>query len=518
MNDSAGPGEPRIQVGPGLSGALETLEWLLDPAGKAVDGEARGDIDLIRALEDVKNAACAAQAVAAVRFARAQRAEQARLGVPAERLGRGVAEQIALARRESPHAGAVFLGMAAMLVSEMPRTLAAMSAGVLSEFRARIVVQETSCVSREVRRDVDEVVCGDLSRLAVLGTRRLGNLVRRETYRREPTSVVAKISRAESDRFVSLRPAPDCMARLSALLPVAQGVSLLAALRRAGDAAQAAGDPRTRGQVMADELVVRVTGQSSAEAVPIALHLIMPGHVLLSGDADAVTDRGVNAEGEVPGGILGYGPVPAPLARRLVGTAPRLGSWVRRLYAAPSGGLIAMESRRRFFPRGLAEFVTIRDDICRTPFCDAPIRHIDHIVAKADGGSTSAANAQGLCERCNHAKQAPGWSERPDDDGADAGSATAVSGAGRHVTITTPSGHRYISPAPDSSLRDEVPHTVQTGRMFPSVRNSRQTVSNMSSDGGISRTGRHTNRGAPCPSHQVSCTTESKCPASRRCR
>ncbi len=158
---------------------------------------------------------------------------------------------------------------------------------------------------------------------------------------------------------------------------------------------------------MADELVVRTTGQSSPDAIPIALHLVMPADTLLAGD---------DGDADLPGRILGHGPVPAPVARRLVGAAPRLGSWVRRLWAAPSGGLIAMESRRRLFPQGLAEFVTIRDDLCRTPFCDAPIRHLDHIVARADGGHTSAANGQGLCERCNHTKQTPGWTARNPND------------------------------------------------------------------------------------------------------
>ena len=72
-----------------------------------------------------------------------------------------------------------------------------------------------------------------------------------------------------------------------------------------------------------------------------------------------------------------------------------------------------MESRRRLFPRGLGEFVVIRDECCRTPYCDAPVRHIDHEVAASAGGKTSAENAQGLCERCNHAEQPPDGPPEP---------------------------------------------------------------------------------------------------------
>ncbi len=426
---------------------------------------AQGDlIDALRTLEDLKNVATAVQAVAAVNFARHQRAEQIRRGVPAERVGRGVAEQIALARRESPHRGAIFLGVASMLVAEMPFTLDAMAAGVLTEHRAQILVHETSCVSREVRVEVDHAVAGDLVRLSRLGTRRLADLVRVETYRRDPASVVARIGHAASERFVAGRPAPDCMTRLTALLPVAQGVAVLAALRRAATTAHATGDPRTQEQVMADELVVRVTGRAATGAVPVALHLVMPVDTLLNA-------------GDQPGRVHGHGPIPAEIARRLVVAAPAVESWVRKLYATPKGGLVAMESGSRFFPDGLAEFISLRDEFCRTPYCDAAIRHIDHIIPAADDGPTDAANGQGLCERCNHARQAPGWTARrflrriedaptaadPDRSAPPGGDEhghppTARSdtwgdamgtwlGDPHEVVITTPTGHHHLSAA-----------------------------------------------------------------------
>lgn len=97
-----------------------------------------------------------------------------------------------------------------------------------------------------------------------------------------------------------------------------------------------------------------------------------------------------------------------------------------------------MDSRRRIFPRGLVDLLVARDQTCRTPWCDAPIRHIDHIVPAAGGGSTSAANGQGLCEACNYAKQALGWRARP-----------GPGGAGEVVETWTPTGHRYTSRPPD---------------------------------------------------------------------
>jgi hypothetical protein len=84
-------------------------------------------------------------------------------------------------------------------------------------------------------------------------------------------------------------------------------------------------------------------------------------------------------------------------------------AWVRRLYTSPlTGQLVAMDSRRRCFDGQLRRFILTADRTCRTPWCDAPIRHIDHAERAADGGETSAGNAAGLCEACNYAREAPG--------------------------------------------------------------------------------------------------------------
>ncbi|MCW2762702.1 MAG: endonuclease, partial [Marmoricola sp.] len=37
------------------------------------------------------------------------------------------------------------------------------------------------------------------------------------------------------------------------------------------------------------------------------------------------------------------------------------------------------------------------------------MRHVDHVQAHQDGGPINETNGQGLCESCNHAKQAAGW-------------------------------------------------------------------------------------------------------------
>jgi hypothetical protein len=220
------------------------------------------------------------------------------------------------------------------------------------------------------------------------------------------------------------------MSYLTGFLPVAQGVAVLAALRRCADSMKSQGDDRSRGQIMADTLVERVTGQSSAEAVPVEVNLVMTDQALFN--AGKASDE--------PAHLEGYGPIPAEVARRLLLTADASAeAWVRRLFTAPgTGELAALDSKRRVFAGALRQLLIARDQTCRTPWCDAPIRHGDHVTAVSDGGQTEAGNGQGLCEACNYAKQAPGWRARQ-----------TRRRAGPTVETVTPTGHRYLSRAPE---------------------------------------------------------------------
>ncbi|NUL49545.1 HNH endonuclease, partial [Cellulosimicrobium funkei] len=124
-------------------------------------------------------------------------------------------------------------------------------------------------------------------------------------------------------------------------------------------------------------------------------------------------------DGQEPAWIPGHGPLPATLTRKLLTPdtqnpeAPEEAQarvFLRRLFTSPeTGQLVAMDSQRREFPRKLRQMIMLRDNLCRTPYCGAPIRHVDHATPYRDGGPTSYANGSGLCERCNYTKEHPGW-------------------------------------------------------------------------------------------------------------
>lgn len=180
---------------------------------------------------------------------------------------------------------------------------------------------------------------------------------------------------------------------------------------------------------MADTLFERVTGRSVAQAVPVAVNLVISDQALV----------GVDSGGAA---IAGYGSVPSSVAQNLIAAAvadPASLATLRRLYAKPANGaLVAMESRSRLFPKGLAEFIGLRDQRCRTPYCDAPVRHRDHATPHRLGGPTSAANGLGKCEQCNYIKENHGWTVSAEVD--EKGTHTAI--------YTTPTGSHHHSTAP----------------------------------------------------------------------
>ncbi len=326
----------------------------------------------------------------------------------------------------------------------MPHTLAALETGQLNEWRATLLVRETACLTPADRAAVDEELAPNAGTFAGAGDRTLAAAARTAAYRRDPRSVTQRAAHAATERHVSLRPAPDTMCHLTALLPVTAGVAVYKALSGHADTLRAAGDPRGRGQLMADALVERTTGTPGGiSGVEIQL---------------VITDRTLFQAGAEPARLPGYGTVPAGWARERIGAGTDakdrdfktwLRLWLRRLYTHE---LVGMDSRARLFPPGHRRFIQTRDDTCRTPYCDAPIRHMDHIIPWHTGGETTSTNAAGLCEACNHTKETPGWKARP------------APGPRHTLKLTTPTGHSYHStapPLPGTPLRP--PATYQPG-------------------------------------------------------
>jgi len=150
---------------------------------------------------------------------------------------------------------------------------------------------------------------------------------------------------------------------------------------------------------------------------------------------------------EQPGELVGYGPIPASLAREIAAE----GTW-RRLLTDPASGTLLDYGRRTYTPPdGLADFVRARDLYCRNPICGqrAATADLDHTVSWADGGTTSDRNLYAACRHDHRLKTfAPGWDVDQHPDG--------------RITWTTPTGHTYTSYPHD--YRTDLPAQPESDR------------------------------------------------------
>ncbi len=341
---------------------------------------------------------------------------------------RSVAHEVALARRESPYAGREHLALALALVHDLPQTLAALERGEINERRAMIIARETAHLLRADRVEVD----ARLGSLAERGDREVLVAVRRLAHEVDADAAEERARRARAGSRVTLRGLGDGMARISADLSAADAVLTFRSLGEHADVRRAMGDDRSRGQLMVDEFVDRLDRPAVVGARRVEVQLVMSAEMLLGDDRDT------------PAHLVGYGPVARGAVESLLAD-PEAEVFVRRVFASPTDhGLVAMESRSTAFPSSLRRLLFLRDgETCRTPWCDAPVRHADHVTPRHRGGGTDLDQGQGLCEACNYAKEQPDWVHR-----------TTTRWPDRHSTVvTTPTGHEYRSRAPALPIR-----------------------------------------------------------------
>ena len=124
--------------------------------------------------------------------------------------------------------------------------------------------------------------------------------------------------------------------------------------------------------------------------------------------------------------------------------------WWRRLFTAPATDghgqiIVGGDPKLRRFGGWLATLLKLRDGgVCREPYCDAPIRHLDHIRPFDVGGLTTPGNGRGLCEQHNYTRQLPGWNVEI---------LAHNRGTPEVIATTTPTGHTYLSRAPNPPMR-----------------------------------------------------------------
>ncbi|MEU9820000.1 DUF222 domain-containing protein, partial [Pseudonocardia alni] len=287
-------------------------------------------IDQIRQIESLQASLAALQATRIRAFAQAH--VENRLTddrADADGLHRSVVAQVQLACRVSTAEARTRVANARDLYAGFGRVRDLHIAGELSAAKVSAIAVECRDLDARRRRQVDaRLAVHDLTRY---GIGRLRAMTRRLVAELAPDRFRARVHAARAERRITLRPAPDAMSYLTAYVPVEQGAACLAALHKAFVEVQVDPQPltRTRGQVLADTLVERVTGQATATAVNLEVQVTVPVQALL------------DPQSPLPAEIPGLGPIPADLLAN-----PEGAKSLRRLLT-DRGLVIGGDSRQR---------------------------------------------------------------------------------------------------------------------------------------------------------------------------
>ncbi len=362
-----------------------------------------------------------------------------------QRLGGGnAADEVMAAQRVSAYAAERVVRLARS-ARRAPALLKGLESGKLGVPHAHRLSQLLEDLDTPDAAVVAERVCSD-KRLPHWSVGDVGRATARIAAELDPQAVAARRRRQERQADVSMEPAADGMAWMTAYGPAEDVAAAMSAVnehalaaRRAEDAARA---ERTPIGVLRFQAFVRLL-LGRANDAPEA-----PSSVVTQVTVPFTTLAGVD---DAPGELSGYGPIPGPVARDLAARSP---VWWRLLTDPVTGALCPVSSSAYRIPEAVRRFVMARDRVCSHPGCDrpAPWCDLDHAEAYPSG-PTCPCNLTPRCRRHHNAKTHHGWQVRARLDGQH----LTVSPTGRvyATAVHPPPGPMTERPPPDGvPLRD----------------------------------------------------------------
>lgn len=383
---------------------------------------------------------------------------------------RVAASEVSLALSWTPRHADARVAHAVRLVRELPGTVAALEAGAIDAYRARVIEEETGPLAgdAESTRQVESVV---LARAETMTGPGLRALVKRKVIAAAPEAAEQRRVSARKSRRVD-KPFGECdgMGSMQIYGPIEDLAALFTAIDAAARArrdAAAKADADTAGTSLA-ALRFDVLADCAWSALA-AGHLGCCGEhcagvgqrlgtrrgraAVVTVTVPVTTLAGINDE---PGELAGYGPITAKAARRIAADAV-----LRRLLTDPaSGALLDYGSTRYAPPQQLAEHVIARDRTCRFATCNHPADacQLDHTIPfrpDGTGGPTAAGNLGPLHDRHHNDKTHHGFEFIQPEPG--------------RFVITTPAGLSYHIDPEIIGPVDDPPTTTDTTGSDPPV-------------------------------------------------
>jgi Domain of unknown function (DUF222) len=302
--------------------------------------------------------------------------------------GQGLGQEgVSLALQVPLRTAQTKLAQAKTLVTELPRTLAAVAKGAISAGHANVLAEalwRLPADHPELPAALEDAVLPPVLAAGCVTVPQLKRRVRRAVLALDPSTAERRHQRAVAERRVEYHPGEDGMASLTAFLPAPEAQLIFTRLTAATDLLPAE-DPRSRDQQRADLLTDAILSGLPLDALPRvqgrrpAINVVVTADTLLGLD-----DR--------PAQLTGYGPITAETARRLA--ADTSGTW-RRLLTDPDTGALLDISADRYRPaQRVRDYLAGRDDVYAFPTCQQPGYRCepDHTIPFHQGGRTRRDN------------------------------------------------------------------------------------------------------------------------------
>lgn len=311
----------------------------------------------------------------------------------------------------------------------MPALADALASGVIDVRKATALVDGLAHQPLETILAIQEEVLPDAPDLTVP---QLRARMRKVELTMDPEAARRRHTRERAERHVTLTPAPDAMAWLTAFLPADDALAAYTAIDAIAASATPE-DPRPidarRADALTDVLAAVLDSGAGPDGPLASQHRRRP-HLQVT--AAATTVLGLD---EAPGELAGYGPIPASMARAIAADA----TW-RRIFTDPVTGEVTGIGPRAYRPGAdLTGTVIARDVTCTFPGCRTAawrcdLDHIDPFDESRPGHEqTRPANLHTLCRHHHRMKTHAGWKVTRD----------GVTGV---TAWTAPTGHHYRRP------------------------------------------------------------------------
>lgn len=415
--------------------AIIRAEMAGSPCGPATDADplaavADGCLDILAGSARAEARIAALKAEAAATYAESARSA-APLDMPVQAQEMAIAAEVGCALAIGERAASALLAQSYALATSLPLTLSALQAGTVSWHHARVMVDETATLDRDAAGALEahflDANAANPARGCPAGEMpafRFRRKARTWRERHHPDSIEKRHAKRVQDRCMEYIPEQDGMARLSAYLPADQAAAIWNRITAIARGLQGPHEDRTLTQLRADVLAAAalrsstgctrcsngVGGGTGADAVAAGPADIPTPQAEILVTVPVFSLLGLTEE---PAMLDGYGPIPASMARILVGNGA---DSFRRVLVDPRDGAPLEIGRQSYrLTKAMRNWLRMRDGKCPFPGCSnhSLDNEADHLLAWHHGGTTGIANLGQPCPRHHRLKHASGWRPTP---------------------------------------------------------------------------------------------------------